>query len=153
MRKVLRAWTAIAALAWPGVLFAHHSLVQFDTAAPVLVKGTVVRFDRVNPHSRILVDQVGEDGHRQRWAVDGPAPNALARMGIGEDFLKPGDVIEVCGFVTKEQSVWSTRPISGHLLVMPDGRRRFWSDYGVLEKCLKPGENKETLREEALGRR
>jgi len=39
---------------------------------------------------------------------------------------------------------------SGHLLVMPDGKRRFWSDYGVLEKCLNPGENKETLREEAF---
>lgn len=155
MRTLLAAWTAIAILAWPGVLAAHHSLVQFDTTAPVWVKGTVVRFDRVNPHSRILLDAAAADGSVQRWAVDGPQPNALARMAIGEDFLKAGDVIEVCGFVQKAAftSDAATRPISGHLLVMPDGRRRFWSDYGVLEKCLKPGETKETLREDSFKRR
>lgn len=43
-------------------------------------------------------------------------------------------------------------PLSGHLLVMPNGQRRFWSDYGVLDKCLNPGEDKETLRREAFGR-
>jgi hypothetical protein len=154
MQKVMAVWIAtVIVLSWSGAVDAHHSLVQFDTSTPVWLKGRVVRFDRFNPHSRILVDQAKEDGHPQRWAVDGPAPNALARMGIGDDFLKPGDAIEVCGFVTKEPSLSATRPISGHLLVMPDGKRRFWSDYGVLQKCLKPGENKETLREEAFGRR
>jgi hypothetical protein len=34
---------------------------------------------------------------------------------------------------------------------MPNGKRRYWSDYGVLEKCLNPGESAETLRREALG--
>lgn len=165
MRKVLAAGLAIALLAWPGALAAHHSLAQFDTTTPVQLKGTVVRFDRTNPHSRILVDQTTQDGHVQRWAVDGPAPNALARMGIDEDFLKAGDVIEVCGFVLKEGAVQpassvpasappvSTRPISGHLLVMPDGKRMFWADYGVIEKCLKPGEDKATLRENSFRRR
>jgi hypothetical protein len=163
MTKVVAVCTAaIAMLAWPGSLAAHHSLVQFDTTTPVWVKGTVVRFDRVNPHSRIFVDQMKPDGQMERWAVDGPGPNPLTRMGIGEDFLHVGDVIEVCGFVLKEGGVFhppqppasapalSARPISGHLLVMPDGKRRFWSDYGVIEKCLKAGENKETLRREAF---
>jgi hypothetical protein len=164
MKRVTAAWTlAIAVLAWPLVVAAHHSLVQFDTSTPLWVKGTVVRFDRVNPHSRIFLDQTKEDGQTQRWAVDGPAPNALARMGLGEDFLKAGDVLEVCGFALKEDGVFqpalpkpglaptmSGRPLSGHLLVMPSGKRRVWSDYGVLEKCLLPGENKETLREDAF---
>src|SRR4029450_5980758 len=102
MNRVPAAWTlAIAVLAWPLVVAAHHSLVQFDTTTPLWVKGTVVRFDRVNPHSRIFLDQTKEDGQTQRWAVDGPAPNALARMGLGEDFLKAGDVLEVCGFALK----------------------------------------------------
>jgi hypothetical protein len=153
---------AVALLAWPGALAAHHSLVQFDRTTPVWVKGTVVRFDRVNPHSLIFIDQTSADGQIQRWAVDGPAPNALARMGVAEDVLKAGDVIEICGSVMKEEferarqksstSFISGRPISGHLLVMPDGRRRVWSDYGVLEKCLNPGEDKEQLRRESFGR-
>lgn len=167
LKKVMAACgVAIAVLAWSVTLAAHHSLVQFDTTTPMWVKGTVVRFDRVNPHSRIYLDQTKEDGQTQRWAVDGPAPNAIARMGLGEDFLKAGDVLEVCGFVLKEDGVFrpalpkpglapgmSGRPLSGHLLVMPNGKRRAWSDYGVLEKCLLPGENKDTLREEAFRRR
>jgi hypothetical protein len=127
------------------------------------VAGTVVRFDRVNPHSLIFIDQRTEDGQTQRWVIDGPAPNQLARMGIPEDFLKAGDAIEVCGSVLKEEFerarqtasspvYGSARPISGHLLVMPNGKRRVWSDYGVLEKCLKPGEDRETLRRETFGR-
>src|SRR5262245_4626986 len=102
MRTVFAACIAVSLLAWPGALAAHHSLVQFDTTTPVWLKGTVVRFERVNPHSRILLDQQMEDGRVQRWAVDGPGPNPLARMGIDENFLKAGDAIEVCGFVLKE---------------------------------------------------
>ena len=36
--------------------------------------------------------------------------------------------------------------------VMPNGKRRYWSDYRVLDKCLNPGESTETLRREAFGR-
>jgi hypothetical protein len=158
---------AIPVLAWPLALAAHHSLVQFDTTTPVWIRGTVVRFDPVTPHARIYLDQSREDGQMQRWAVDGPPANRLAQMRINQDFLKPGDVVEVCGFPLKEAvasqraipqpgstpSVLSGQPFSGHVLVMPNGKRRFWSDYGVLEKCLLPGESKEALREEAFGRR
>jgi hypothetical protein len=166
MKKIKATWTAamaIAVLASAGSLAAHHSLAQFDTATPVRVKGTVVSFLRVNPHSIIFLDQTREDGQIQRWAVDGPGPNQLDRMRVEKDILKAGDVVEVCGFVTKEgvpseralqkSSVsldssppnMTGRALNGHLLVMPDGKRRFWSDYGHLEKCLNPGETRDSL--------
>jgi hypothetical protein len=83
-------------------------------------------------------------------------------MGIGEGFLKPGDEVEVCGFPLKaefeaqaaaavRENPLSGRAFSGHLLVMPNGKRRFWSDYGVLEKCLNRGETVQQLRDEAFG--
>jgi hypothetical protein len=160
MKKPMATWTAaIAMLAWTGHLAAHHSLAQFDTTTPVRVKGTIARFERVNPHSIIFLDETTEDGQIRRWAVDGPGPNVLTRMGVDTDFLKPGVVIEVCGFALKagipsqrtlpkpaDASLNSSTPdmtgrvMSGHLLVMSDGKRRFWSDYGVLDKCLNPGE-------------
>lgn len=167
MKQLGRMWLAAALVACPGALAAHHSIVQFDTSAPAWVKGTVVRFDPINPHVRFVLDETGADGRTQRWVVDGPAGNNIARMGLGPDFLKPGDIVEVCGFVLKEDrasprgatadasarpNALPDRPLSGHLLVMPDGKRRFWSDYGVLEKCLAPGEDVETLRREAFGR-
>jgi len=144
----------IVMLAWPGGLTAHHSLVRFDTTTTIWIKGTVVRFDRVNPHAKFVLAQTRADGQTQRWIVDGPPLNNLSRMGIGEDFLKAGDVVEVCGFGLKEEAPTMTpeRPISGHLLVLPGGKRQFWSDYGVLQKCLGPGEDVEALKREAFGR-
>jgi hypothetical protein len=166
MARVMAAWAAaIVAIAWPGALAAHHSLARFDTTTPVWMKGTVIRFDRIAPHARIHIEQ-RDGGKTQRWSIDGPAPNALSRMGIGEDFLKVGEVVEVCGFPLKAEfeaqsaaavsanpNVALGRAFSGHLLVMPNGKRRFWSDYGVLEKCLLPGESVQQLRDEAVGRR
>ena len=81
MKKVMATWTAaIAVCAWTAPMAAHHSLAQFDTATPVRVTGTVVRLERVNPHSVIFLDETTEDGQIQRWAVDGPGPTMLGRM-------------------------------------------------------------------------
>src|SRR3954466_3975224 len=110
MKKGMGAFiVTIGGVAGSGSLAAHHSLARFDTTTPVWVKGTVVRFERVNPHSRIFVDAT-EHGRVQQWVVDGPAPNALARMGLGDDFLKAGDIIEVCGFGLKEDAASEGAP-------------------------------------------
>lgn len=151
---------AITSLTAAGSLQAHHSLARFDTEVPIWVKGAVVRFERINPHSTIYIDQKTEDGRVHRWAVDGPALLQLDRRGIGQDFLKAGDVIEVCGFATRA-GVASQKPSStpewsgaevtgqlmnGHVLLMPDGQKWFWSDYGQLRKCIGPDERGSLLR-------
>lgn len=163
MKKTMAAVAAtLVALAWPGTMTAHHSIVRFDTSKPVWLKGTVIRFERVAPHAFIYLEQTN-GAQPQRWVVDGPAPNALSRAGIGADFLKAGDVVEVCGFPLKAEfdaqaaaspaSATLGRAFSGHLLIMPNGKRQYWSDYGVLEKCLLPGETVQQLREETFGPR
>lgn len=143
-------WVALVmALGSCASLLAHHSLANYDTTTPVRVTGTVVRFLRINPHSIVYLDQATGDGNR-RWAVEGPSNLQLARSGFAEDGLKPGDVVEVCGYLPKEPIVWqvpasdsaavstSGRLINGELMVMPDGHERSWGDYGV-HKCFAPG--------------
>lgn len=165
MKRTTAAWTAaMAILASAASLAAHHSLARFDTETPVWVKGSVVRFEALNPHSRIYLDEKMDDGQVQRWVVDSPGITVLTRMGVARDVLEPGDVIDVCGFTLRERvpspqpspetgssGVRASTPnapdrfINGHLLVMPDGAKRFWSDYGQLEKCLAPGETRNSL--------
>jgi len=141
-----------------GSLAAHHSLANFDTTTAVHVKGTIVRFERINPHSILFIDQKLDGGKTERWAVDGPAVRQLESMGIAKDSLKAGDVIEVCGYTMKDgypaERVISTEPISlslkdstpksmtgrimnGEMVVMPDGRKQSWSDYGQ-HHCFDP---------------
>ena len=150
MKRMLAAWiVGVGLLASSGSLAAHHSLVQFDLSVPVRIKGTVVRLERLNPHSLLFIYQLKEDGQTQQWAVDGPTPMALSRRGVDAHFLKTGDVIEVCGFPLKDgvasprglEKV-QARVMSGHLLVMPDGKKWMWNDYGQFDRCLAPGETR-----------
>jgi hypothetical protein len=141
---------ALALLVSAGSVTAHHSLANHDTATPVRVKGTVVQFRPLNPHSFIFLEETGANGARQRWAVEGPAALQLTRRGLAATLLKPGDVVEVCGYLLKEKTMWQLaspdpgavslagRLITAELLVMPDGREQNWGDYGF-HKCFAPG--------------
>jgi hypothetical protein len=71
-------------------------------------------------------------------------------MGIATDFLKPGTIIEVCGYLHKDNVVWQIatpeaggvslagRLLNAEMMVTPDGKERSWGDYGV-HKCFAPG--------------
>jgi Family of unknown function (DUF6152) len=151
MKKMATGWlAALVVLGSAGSLLAHHSLGNYDTTKAVRVKGTVVQFHQINPHSFIYLEEKGTDGQTHRWAVEGPSILQLGRSGFAKDALKFGDVVEVCGYLPKEPIVWqiasadpgaaslSGRLINAEVMVMPDGKERSWGDYGV-HKCYAPG--------------
>jgi hypothetical protein len=131
-------------------LLAHHSLANYDTTTAVRVRGTITEIHLINPHSIIFLDATGADGQTRRWALEGPSVLQLRRTGFAQDALKPGDVVEVCGYLPKDAIVWqigsadpavrstSGRLLNAEVLRMPDGRERHWGDYGV-HKCFAPG--------------
>ena len=135
-KKIIARWAALLVLASASSLVAHHSLTQFDTTTGVTVKGTVVRFERVNPHSFLYMEKRGNDGAMQQWTIEGPNITQLTRMSIEKDALKAGDAIEVCGYLPKEEGRHK-HFLTGELLVLPDGRKHPWLDYGF-HKCLGP---------------
>src|SRR5579862_4169698 len=87
-----------------GALLAHHALGGYDTTSAVRVRGTVVVFQRVNPHSRLVLDEKLKDGKIHRWVVDGPNALQLTRRNFAINALKAGDMVEVCGYVTRPGS-------------------------------------------------
>ena len=151
MTKMMTGWLAVLVALVPAAsLLAHHSLANYDTTMAVRVKGTVVEFHQINPHSFLFLNQTDTDGVNRRWAVEGPSLLQLKRRGFASDALKPGDVVEVCGYAPKEAIVWQIasadtsaaspagRLINGETLMMPDGKEESWGDYGV-HKCFAPG--------------
>ncbi len=138
IRMTIAATIAIACV---GSARAHHSISTIDITTPVWVKGTVIQYQVVNPHVMIALDQRGEDGRVQRWTIEGPIIGRLDRYGLGEDFLKAGDVIEVCGFFPKrneERQFPPPRFLHGHMLVTPTGHMQLWGPYGKLDNCVRP---------------
>ena len=116
--KVTGSLVVLVALVSAGSVLAHHSLANFDTTKAIRVKGTVVRFHKINPHSFIYVEEKSADGQTRRWAGEGPGVLQLDRRGVAEDFLKPGDEVEVCGYAHKENVIWqiaSATPTVGEL--------------------------------------
>ena len=156
MKKKLAAWAAaIAALACVGSLRAHHSVRMIDVSKSVWVKGTVVRYEPISPHTMFELEETRADGQLQRWTIEGPIPGRLSRilsvngMRADEDFLSVGDVVEVCGFFPKRSEAASPDAkllsyIHGHVLVMPDGRMETWGPYGKVDNCVRPDDEPES---------
>lgn len=152
MKKIMTGGLAVlVGLVSAGSLLAHHSLTNYDTTKAVRVKGTIVQFQQINPHSFIFLDEKAPDGQTRRWAIEGPSVLQLTRMGFAKDVLKTGDVVEVCGYLPKEAIIWQIvntdhtntvsaagRLINAEVLVMPNGKQESWGDYGF-HKCFPPG--------------
>lgn len=150
MKNKVRWLGVVGALVSAGTLAAHHALTNFDTTKAVRVKGVVVRFQQINPHSFLFVDGVGPDGQTRRWAIEGPSVLQLGRRSFGQEMLTEGSIVEVCGYLPKETITWQIaspdpgaasmagRLINAELLIMPDGKEQAWGDYGV-HRCFAPG--------------
>ena len=81
---------------------AHHAFAaEFDADKPVTVRGNIVKFDWVNPHSWIYIDAKGEDGKVIQWRFEMGPPNALLRMGWRKDSVAPGTAVVIQGYRAK----------------------------------------------------
>lgn len=124
MRKTL----AIAAVC-AGMLVAsrpaeaHHAFAaEFDASRPLMLKGTVVKWELVNPHSWIHLDVKNPDGSVTRWMVEGGSPNSLFRLGFSKDSLPKGTEIVVDGYQAKDGA---NRAVGKDLTFAKDGKRLF----------------------------
>lgn len=88
------------ALLWlsvlPVVTLAHHALLSYDHGEIVRFEGEVTDFFWRNPHVRLTVRDVDEDGERI-WTVEGASVNAMERAGINQAIVEVGDRIGLVG--------------------------------------------------------
>lgn len=102
--------------------FAHHAFAaEFDEAKPVTLKGTVTKWELINPHSWIHIDVKNANGTVTSWMIEGGSPNALFRNGFTKDSLPVGTEIVVEGYQAKDGA---NRAV-GKDLTYTDGRRLF----------------------------
>jgi len=136
-----------AALTCGGPLRAHHSNISIDASTPIWVKGTVVRYEIVNPHTIIELEETTSDGQIKRWTVQGPNLRRIERMDVDKSLLREGDFVEFCGFTPKRlldpANPNGPRPpfIDGFLLINANGQRSPWGSYGKMQNCVRPGDD------------
>lgn len=99
--------------------FAHHSFTsEFDINRPIELKGTITKFDWVNPHGWVYVDVKGPDGKVVNWAIETGGPNALLRRGVRKTDFPIGVEVTVKGWQSKAR----TATANGKSITLADGR-------------------------------
>jgi len=112
---------SIAVLTW--LFFSLSSLAHHGTAGSYdfnvisTIEGEVTSVFWRNPHVRLTLDVVGEDGETQEWDVESGSLNSLERLGYGRGTIEVGDHVVVTG-------AKSTRGLNTMAVViaeLPDG--------------------------------
>jgi hypothetical protein len=80
-----------------GPLSAHHGKGAFDMENLTTVKGTVTKFEFINPHALIFLDVIGDKGNLEHWIAESSSNNHLSRGGYDKNSLKAGDQVIVTG--------------------------------------------------------
>jgi hypothetical protein len=115
---VVTVWAALVLTASPGL--AHHFMPrESDKAVPI--EGTVVRFDMINPHSRLFIEVEDATGRVDVWEIELGSVQALLARGWTRDALKPGDVVRVDAILWKGRA----NAAAARDVEWPDGRRLF----------------------------
>jgi uncharacterized protein DUF6152 len=101
---------------------AHHAFAaEFDEKKPLVLRGTVTKWELSNPHSWIHLAVKDADGKETVWMVEGGSPNALFRLGFTKSALPAGTEIIVHGYQAKA----GANKAVGTDLTFTDGRRLF----------------------------
>ena len=105
-----------------GRVQAHHAFAaEFDVNKPLTLKGSLLKWEMVNPHSWFHVVVKEPDGKTTTWLIEGGSPNQLIRMGVTKNTVPIGTELTIEGYRAKD----GTMKAVGRNFVLPDGSRLF----------------------------
>ena len=89
-----------AALAFPLVVFAHHSRAHYGLEESTTV-GTVVEYKWRNPHVYVVWEVKDQGGKPTQWVGEMASVTSMIADGMTKDSLKQGETITVIAFPSK----------------------------------------------------
>ena len=106
---------------------AHHAFSsEFDVKKPLVLKGTLVKWEMINPHSWFHIEVKQPDGQVVEWMVEGGSPNSLIRVGVTKYTLQIGMELTIEAYQAKDASNTAV----GRNFVLPNGKRLFVGSAG-----------------------
>lgn len=76
---------------------AHHSNAEYDFGVIEELEGRVSVVSWRNPHVRLTLSVIGNDGTEALWDLEAQDVNSLGRRGLGPEMVREGDVVRVAG--------------------------------------------------------
>ena len=108
-------------LAVTPVLTHHAFSAEFDVEKPLTLKGKLVKWEMINPHSWFHLDIEDANGTVVTWMIEGGSPNELIRNGVTKNTLAVGTELTVEGYHAKD----GTPKGVGRNFLLADGERLF----------------------------
>ena len=131
----------LAAMA-TGVGAHHASAGIYDNNAIGEVQGEISSIFWRNPHVRIGITRIGENGEEETWEVEFGSVNTLDRIGISRDLVQVGDRVKVSGSLGRNgRKVMFAGAITlpnGEELPLQAGVER---RYGLTESAIRSARN------------
>ena len=109
MKKTTVATAAILVALLVGAipLAAHHAFsAEYDSSKYVTLKGKIVKFDWLNPHSWVHIEVTNPDGTKTVWRAETPPVNVLFRNGwtkqLTQAMVDKGEIVTISGPAAKD---------------------------------------------------
>jgi|MEHZ01.4.fsa_nt_MEHZ011111275.1_43 hypothetical protein len=103
MRIFILVLSVLASLLWSVTALSHHAFsAEFDVARPLELTGIVEVIEWTNPHAWVFIESENDQGVIEGWAVELLGVSTLMRGGMTPDNFKPGDLIAVTGFGSRD---------------------------------------------------
>jgi hypothetical protein len=119
MRTTLAVIVALGAWLTAAPLVAHHAFSsEFDISKPLKLRGTLTKWEMINPHSWFHIDVKGPDGTVTPWLIEGGSPNQLIRLGVTKKALPIGAEFVIEGYQARD----GTNKAVGRNFTLADGR-------------------------------
>ena len=101
-------------------VMAHHAFsAEFDINKPINIRGTLTKWEMINPHSWFHLDVKDADGKVVPWMIEGGSPNQLIKAGVTKNTLAIGTELIIEGYQAKDGSNKGV----GRNLLLADGQR------------------------------
>lgn len=101
-------------------VMAHHAFsAEFDISKPINLRGTLTKWEMINPHSWFHIDVKDPNGQVVPWMIEGGSPNQLIKLGVTKNTLAIGTELIIEGYQAKDGSNKGV----GRDLLLADGRR------------------------------
>jgi hypothetical protein len=117
-------------------VFAHHGDAGRYEDNVMVLTGTVVDLQLVDPHAIIVFDVTDASGKQVRWQAELNGRSGLAKaFGWTKDTLKPGDKITLTGRRAKSGAPYMNLTDRANIVMTESGKEIFrTNNYGTEER-------------------
>jgi hypothetical protein len=75
---------------------AHHAVASaYDLNKEIVLQGTLLKLNFVNPHSNLHLAVANADGTTTEWVLTTASIQALTQKGFNKSSIKPGDALKI----------------------------------------------------------